>query len=66
MTGQTWSIRIFDNKHQKIGELMDATQADILKFITKGFIVVDIETGETMNPAPDVSTLGVSDGCIDI
>lgn len=62
----TYSIKIYDNQGSVIGELLTATPQDIMKYINKGFVVIDINTNKelTMN---DVSeTVGVSDGFIDI
>lgn len=62
----TYSIKIYDNQGSVIGELPTATPQDIMKYINKGFVVIDINTNKelTMN---DVSeTVGVSDGFIDI
>ena len=62
----TYSIKIYDNQGSVIGELPTATPQDIMKYINKGFVVININTNKelTMN---DVSeTVGVSDGFIDI
>ena len=62
----THSIQIFDNNHKSIGELMTATDTDIMKFINKGFIVVDRITNQQIILESVNQTVGVSDGVIDI
>jgi hypothetical protein len=60
----TYSIQIYDNKHEVIGELMTASVSDILKLINKGFHVVDKLTGNELTEAQLTSMIGVSDGLI--
>lgn len=62
----THSIQIFDNNHKSIGELMTATDTDIMKFINKGFVVIDKITGQPIVFETVNQTVGVSDGVIDI
>lgn len=66
MSDKTYAIRIYDQKHQKIGELMAATESQIMEYQVKGFRVENIETGilfgEKAHPAHDC--IGVSDGFI--
>ena len=59
-----YSIRIYDNNQQFIGEMMTATCSDITKFINKGFVVMNIETGEQITIESMNQALGVSDGAI--
>jgi len=59
-----YSIRILDNNQKIIGEMMTATCSDITKFINKGFIVMNIETGEQITLESMTDSLGVSDGAI--
>lgn len=56
------SIKILDQQHQPIGELMTATNTDILAYLAKGFIVEDRRTGQPITEADVSSSLGVSDG----
>ena len=44
----TYSITILDQSGKKIGELMTATQTEIMQFINKGFTVVDRSTGSSI------------------
>lgn len=62
----TYSIEIFDQNNKKIGELPTATSSEILQFINKGFIVIDRMTGNRMNESSITSTIGVSDGLINV
>lgn len=62
----TYSIKIFDDKGGLIGQLPTATPQDIMKYINKGFIVKDINTGREITLADVNSNVGVSDGFIDI
>lgn len=59
-----YSIRILDNNQKIIGEMMTATCSDITKFINKGFIVMNVETGEQITLESMNDSLGVSDGAI--
>ena len=63
---EQYSITILDQSGKKIGELMTATQTDILQFINKGFTVVDMATGTNITAESMTSTIGVSDGLINI
>lgn len=62
----TYSIEIFDQNNKKIGELPTATSSEILQFINKGFIVIDRMTGTRMTESSITSTIGVSDGLINV
>ena len=62
----TYSIKIFDTQGSVIGELPTATPQDIMKYINKGFIVVDINTNKSLTMEDVAETIGVSDGLIDI
>lgn len=62
----TYSIKIFDTQGSVIGELPTATPQDIMKYINKGFIVVDINTNKSLTMEDVSETVGVSDGLIDI
>lgn len=62
----TYSITILDQQGKKIGELMTATQTEILQFINKGFTVIDRMTGRELTEASMSSVIGVSDGLISI
>lgn len=62
----TYSIKIFDAQGSVIGELPTATPQDIMKYINKGFVVIDINTDKELTIADVAETVGVSDGLIDI
>lgn len=62
----TYSITILDQQGKKVGELMTATQTEILQFINKGFTVIDRMTGQELTEASMSSVIGVSDGLINI
>lgn len=61
-----FSIRIYDSKRNLIGELPTATAQDIMKYINKGFIVKNVISGEEITLDNINSSVGVSDGFIDI
>lgn len=61
-----YSITILDRNGKKIGELMTATRSDIMKFINKGFTVVDNSTGMNMTSELMSSTIGVSECIINL
>ena len=64
--GSSYSITILDRNGKKIGELMTATQSDIMKLINKGFTVVDNSTGMNMTSELMSSTIGVSECIINL
>lgn len=64
--GSSYSITILDRNGKKIGELMTATRSDIMKFINKGFTVVDNSTGMNMTSELMSSTIGVSECIINL
>ena len=61
-----YSIIIYDNNNKIIGELMTATPTDIIKFINKGFRVVNKITGNDITIDELKQNIGVSDGVIDV
>ena len=64
MSTQTYAIRILDQCHKQIGELLVASISDVRKYIAKGFIVVDITTGMELTDEQMLAQVGVSDGVI--
>lgn len=61
----TYSITILDKNGKKIGELMTASNSDIMKFINKGFTVVDNSNGTQFTLESVSSSIGVSECIID-
>jgi hypothetical protein len=57
----THSIKIFCDD-QPIGELMTASNQDILAYLEKGMRVVDQQSGEEYTKESVTSAIGVSDG----
>ncbi len=62
----SYSIIILDNHGKKVGELMTATSDEVIKFINKGFTVIDRASGISLTEQDVMSTVGVSDGVIDV
>lgn len=62
----TYSIIILDIHGDKVGELMTATRDEVLKFINKGFIVIDLASRVPLTEQDVMSAVGVSDGVINI
>lgn len=62
----TYSINIIDKQGKLVGELPTATPMQILSFINKGFDVIDKATGMQIPEEVLTSTIGVSDGVIDV
>lgn len=62
----TYSIIILDIHGKKVGELMTATSDEVIKFINKGFTVIDIASRASLTEQDVMSTVGVSDGVINI
>lgn len=58
----TRSIKILDTDQKPIGELMTASDTDILKYLAKGLIVVDKKTGTLITESDVTNSIGVSDG----
>jgi hypothetical protein len=56
------SIKILDDNSQLVGELMTASNTDILKYLSKGLKVVDARTNESITTEMVSSEIGVSDG----
>ena len=61
-----YSIKIFDRNGTLIGELPTASAQDIMRYINKGFVVKDLETGRIITLEDVSSVIGASDGFIDI
>lgn len=55
-------VSIRDEKDQPIGELLKASETDILKYLNKGLKVIDKQTGEVITEAMITGTIGVPDG----
>lgn len=62
----SYSIIILDNHGKKVGELMTATSDEVIKLMNKGFIVIDRSSGISLTEQDVMSTVGVSDGVIDV
>lgn len=62
----SYSIIILDNHGKKVGELMTATSDEVIKFINKGFTVIDRASGTSLTEQDVMSTVGVSDGVINV
>lgn len=61
-----YSIKIYDDKGTFIGELPTASANDIMRYINKGFIVKDLNTGQQITMEDINASVGASDGFIDI
>ncbi len=62
----THSVKIMDTNNKLIGKLMTASDTDILKYLEKGFVVIDTKTGAYLTEEDVTSEIGVSDGVIDL
>lgn len=62
----SYSIIILDIHGKKVGELMTATSDEVIKFINKGFTVIDITSRVPLTEQDVMSTVGVSDGVINV
>lgn len=60
-----YSIKIYDEKGTFIGELPTASANDIMRYISKGFVVKDL-TGQPITMEDINASVGASDGFIDI
>jgi hypothetical protein len=57
----TFNIQILDTEHHHVADAMNASVEQILQFIRKGMIVVDMATGLEMNEYDLLNVVGVSD-----
>lgn len=60
----THAVKIMDSNNKPIGELMTASDTDILKYLQKGFVVIDTKTGAYLTEESITTELGMSDGVI--
>lgn len=60
----THAVKIMDSNNKPIGELMTASDTDILTYLRKGFVVIDMKTGAYLTEEDITSEFGVSDGAI--
>lgn len=60
----THAVKIMDSNNKPIGELMTASDTDILKYLQKGFVVIDTKTGAYLTEESITNELGMSDGVI--
>lgn len=61
----TYQVDILDSSNNHIGELMTASDSDILKLINKGLIVINKSNGQVIQESAVVDSIGVSDGIIE-
>lgn len=61
-----YAIDIIGKDGKRVGELMNASVTEILQFINKGFTVINKATGEKISESVLTSTIGVSDGLINV
>jgi len=60
----TFNVQIFDSNHNHVADFPKASVDDVLKFIHKGLIVMDLTSGRELTEADFVSMVGVSDCAI--
>lgn len=58
-------VEIKDSRGNHIGEL-NASNDEILKYLNKGYMVINKSTSEEMTKEDVMDTIGCSDGFIDI
>ena len=56
------SVKITDQDDQLIGELMTASDTEILQYLAKGLKVFDTKSGSVITESDVTSTIGVADG----
>ena len=54
-------IKILDANKQLIGELMTASDFDIIQYIAKGLTVIDTRSGDVITESDIVDQIGSSD-----
>jgi len=62
----TFNVQIFDTNHNHIADFMNASVDDVLKFIHKGMIVINLITGNEMKETDLLNTVGVSECNIEV
>jgi hypothetical protein len=60
----TFNIQIFDANHNHIADAMNASVEQVLQFLRKGMIVLDINTRLEITEETLLSNVGVSSECI--
>ena len=55
-----------DANHKHVGDLMTATQSDIINLLNKGMIVINQMDGSEITKETLMDTVGVSDGLIEL
>lgn len=56
------NVKLLDANQKIIGELMGASDTEILQCIAKGMTVVDTKTQEVITESDVTSSMGISDG----
>lgn len=62
----TFNVQIFDNHRNHIADFMNATVDDVMKYLNKGLIVVNLLTGQELREEDLVNMIGVSDSVISL
>ncbi len=57
----TFNIQILDMNHNHVADAMNASMEDVLKFLRKGMVVINMATGLEMSESELLNTVGVAD-----
>jgi len=57
----TFNVQIFDTNKKHIADFMNASIDDVLKFIHKGMVVINVLTGQELTESDLLNMVGVAD-----
>lgn len=63
---KSYAIKVLDENDKPVAELMTANPSEILVYIHRGFRVIDKTSGSELTEDMVNSSIGVSDGFIDV
>jgi hypothetical protein len=59
-----YNVQILDQSHNHIADFMNASTEDVLKFIRKGMIVINLLTGSEMHEEDLVASICIQECAI--
>lgn len=62
----TFNIQIFDMNRNHIADFMNASVDDVMKYLNKGLIVVNLLTGQELREEDLLNMVGVADSVTSI
>jgi hypothetical protein len=62
----TFNVQIFDKNNYHIADNMDASAKDVLTYLNKGLVVINMLAGQPMTESDVFNTVGVSECPIEL